>query len=84
MLKTKAIELLGGTAKAAAEAIGITPQAVCQWPDELPPRIADRVYAVWGKKNMPVLAATPSEATGNASAQAAAAPGAEPHTQEAA
>jgi hypothetical protein len=56
MLKTKAIELLGGTITATAEAIGITYQAVNQWPDELPPRIADRVYAVWGKKNMPELA----------------------------
>ena len=53
MLKTQAIELLGGTRAAAAKAIGISYQAVRKWPDELPPRIADRVYAVWGKKNMP-------------------------------
>ena len=59
MLKTQAIELLGGTATAAADAIGISPQAVSQWPDELPPRIADRVYAVWGKKNMPDQAQAP-------------------------
>lgn len=45
MLKTDAIQLLGGTATSAAEAIGITPQAVFDWPDELPPRIEDRVLA---------------------------------------
>jgi len=45
MLKTRAIELLGGSVTAAADAVGITPQAVSQWPDTLPPRIADRVLA---------------------------------------
>ena len=45
MLKTKAIELLGGTVATAAERIGISYQAVEKWPDELPPRIADRVVA---------------------------------------
>lgn len=45
MLKTEAIELLGGSIAAAAEAIGVTYQAVDKWPDELPPRIADRVQA---------------------------------------
>jgi len=45
MLKTEAIKLLGGTIPAAADAIGITYQAVSKWPDELPDRIADRVYA---------------------------------------
>jgi hypothetical protein len=45
MLKSKAIELLGGTATAAAAAIGITPQAVTDWPDDLPKRIEDRVLA---------------------------------------
>lgn len=50
MLKTKAIEMLGGSPTAAAEAIGITPQAVSQWPDVLPPRIADRVEAAAARK----------------------------------
>lgn len=59
MLKTQAIELLGGSVPAAAKAIGISYQAVKKWPDELPPRIADRVYAVWGKKNMPEPAQAP-------------------------
>ena len=45
MEKQKAIELLGGTVAAAADAIGVTYQAVDKWPDELPPRIADRVQA---------------------------------------
>jgi hypothetical protein len=51
MLKTKAIELLGGTT--AAEAIGISYQAVDKWPDELPTRIADRVLAVQARKHLP-------------------------------
>lgn len=45
MLKQEALKLLGGTASAAARAIGVTPQAVNDWPDALPPRIADRVQA---------------------------------------
>lgn len=45
MNKSKALELLGGSVTAAAKAIGITPQAVTQWPEELPPRISDRVHA---------------------------------------
>ena len=51
MLKQKAIELLGGSIAATADAIGITYQAVNQWPDELPDRIADRVYAALARKN---------------------------------
>jgi hypothetical protein len=43
MKKTQAIELLGGTIRAAAEAMGVTYQAVDKWPDVLPLRIADRV-----------------------------------------
>jgi hypothetical protein len=50
MLKAKAIELLGGTTALAAEAIGITPQAISQWPNELPARIADRVYAALARR----------------------------------
>lgn len=45
MLKQKAIELLGGTLTATADAIGISYQAVVKWPESLPPRIADRVIA---------------------------------------
>lgn len=45
MLKAQAIQLLGGSVTAAADAVGITPQAISQWPETLPPRIADRVQA---------------------------------------
>lgn len=45
MKKQEAIQLLGGTVSAAAEAVGVTYQAVVQWPEELPRRIKDRVEA---------------------------------------
>lgn len=45
MTKTEAINLLGGSAAAVAAAVGVSTQAVSQWPEELPPRIADRVQA---------------------------------------
>ena len=53
MQKTKAIELLGGSIAAAAEAIGVSYQAVSQWPYELPGRIEDRVLAVFARKHLP-------------------------------
>ena len=53
MLKSKAIELLGGTITAAADAIGITYQGVEKWPDKLPDRIADRVVAAIARKHLP-------------------------------
>jgi hypothetical protein len=43
--KSKAIKLLGGSAKSASEAIGCTVQAIYKWPNILPSRIADRVIA---------------------------------------
>ncbi len=52
MLKTEAIEMLGGTATAAADAIGITPQAVSDWPEVLSARISDRVYAALARKQL--------------------------------
>lgn len=45
MKKTEAIRRLGGTPTAAARAVGVSPSAVSAWPDELPPRIRDRVEA---------------------------------------
>lgn len=52
MTKDEAIRLLGGTTPCAADEVGVTVQAVQQWPDELPPRIADRVQAaLWRKAN---------------------------------
>ena len=53
MLKTKAIELLGGSVSAAAQAIGVSYQAVHKWPDELPDAIADRVIAAIARKHLP-------------------------------
>lgn len=53
MLKTKAIDLLGGSVSSAAEAIGVTYQAVDKWPDELPPRLVDRVQAALARKHLP-------------------------------
>lgn len=51
MKKSEALELLGGTPKLAAAAIGITVQAISQWPDELPATISDRVQAaLWRKQ----------------------------------
>lgn len=51
MKKHEAIKLLGGTVSEAAKAIGINPQAVTQWPDELPRRISDRVIAALAMRN---------------------------------
>lgn len=53
MLKTKAIELLGGSPASAARAVGVSTQAISQWPDELPERIADRVLAALARKHLP-------------------------------
>lgn len=50
MDKQKAIELLGGTVAAAADAVGVSYQAVDKWPDPLPPRIEDRVLAALYRK----------------------------------
>lgn len=52
MLKAKAIELLGGSVASAAEAIGISYQAVEKWPDPLPDRISDRVVAALARKHL--------------------------------
>lgn len=53
MTKSEAIELLGGTTVAAARAIGITPSAIHQWPDDLPARLEDRVLAALARKHLP-------------------------------
>jgi hypothetical protein len=50
MLKSEAIELLGGSIPAAAKAIGITYQAVDKWPEVLSARIADRVLAALARQ----------------------------------
>jgi len=53
MEKSKATALLGGTPSAAAEAIGISPQAYSQWPALLPKRLVDRVIAAIARKHLP-------------------------------
>ncbi len=53
MLKSKAIEALGGTVALAAGKVGVTYQAVDKWPEVLPPRIADRVLAAIAKERLP-------------------------------
>ncbi len=53
MKKSEATRLLGGTPAAAAQAMGITPQAYSQWPDDLPRRLRDRVVAAIARKHLP-------------------------------
>lgn len=57
MNKAQAIELLGGSVTAVAQAIGVTASAVTQWPDELPPRIVDRVQAALWRMSQPTKTA---------------------------
>lgn len=44
MDKSRVLDFFGGRDE-TAEAIGCTPQAISDWPEELPPRIQDRVIA---------------------------------------
>ena len=60
MTKDEAIDLLGGSVAKAAEAIGINSQAISQWPETLPARLADRVQAALYRKQ---LEAPPQAAT---------------------
>lgn len=53
MKKSDATQLLGGSHSAAAEAIGITPQAYGQWPEILPKRLEDRVVAAIARRCLP-------------------------------
>lgn len=50
MLKSQAIEQLGGTVASAAEACRISRSAVSQWPDELTKDQEDRVQAALYRK----------------------------------
>ena len=52
MLKTDALEKLGGSVTTAAHLVGVTPSAVSQWPDVLPQPLIDRVVsALWRVEN---------------------------------
>jgi len=59
MKKPDAIKLLGGTIRSAAQAVGITPQGVSQWPDELPQSIVDRVQAALARAHAPEVLTMP-------------------------
>lgn len=50
MKKAIAISLLGGTPAHVAGHVGCSYQAVNQWPDTLPERIADRVLAAQARR----------------------------------
>jgi predicted transcriptional regulator len=53
MKKSRAIELLGGTVTAAADAMGVTSSAVSQWPDELTHEMENRVLAALARQHLP-------------------------------
>jgi hypothetical protein len=53
MKKSRAIELLGGSVAAAAEAVGVSSAAISQWPEDLPTRLKDRVLAALARKHLP-------------------------------
>lgn len=59
MTKHEAIQLLGGTPAAAAKEVGVTTAAISLWPDELPPRISDRVQAALWRRHQRELADAP-------------------------
>ena len=47
MTKTEALELFGGRPADVARALGITRQAVNNWPDALPQSVSDRVLGAY-------------------------------------
>lgn len=53
MRKDKAIAKLGGSISAAAKKVGVSYKAIHEWPDKLPPRIADRVLAAVARDRLP-------------------------------
>ncbi|MCU7370252.1 helix-turn-helix domain-containing protein [Paucibacter sp. O1-1] len=53
MQKQTALRLLGGSPALVAREVGVSVQAVNQWPDPLPARIADRVLAALARKHLP-------------------------------
>ena len=54
MLKSQAINLLGGSPGSAAASLGVSYQAVNKWPDQLPDRIADRVLGACVRRGISV------------------------------
>ena len=54
MEKQTAINLLGGTAQKAAQAMGYkSPHAVYMWPDVLKKSVSERVLGIAGNKRQP-------------------------------
>lgn len=63
MKKQTAIELLGGTPKKAAEAMGYRAvQTIYLWPETLPQATADRVAGVVARMTKPRKSKTPATA----------------------
>ncbi len=64
MTKTEAIQCCGGTVQALADAVGVSGSAISQWPEELPPRLRDRVQAALYRRleACPVCSADTDEA----------------------
>lgn len=54
MMKSEAIDLLGGELSAAADAMDISYQAVSKWPDVLPRRISDRVLGACTRRGIDI------------------------------
>ena len=71
MNKAQAIQQLGGSIPAAAKAIGVSYQAVNQWPEVLPPRIVDRVQAALWRMQQMQPAPQPQEVAASATTQEA-------------
>lgn len=75
MKKSDAIQILGGSISAAADAIGASYQAVSKWPEILPRRIEDRVIAAVARKRLPPEAFLPPQQDSNTSTPVEAAHG---------
>jgi len=63
MRKETALRLLGGKPAAAAKSVGVSVQAINQWPDVLPRRIEDRVLAVLARQHLPAEILADAEPT---------------------
>ena len=64
MTKADALMLLGGNAGTAAARIGITRQAVNNWPEVLSDKIRDRVYSAMWREMMARYSAEMRVSTG--------------------
>jgi len=79
MEKKEAIRLLGGTPRSAAEACGISVQAVSQWPVVLTKDIENRVLAALARRHLPpsLLGAAGTQADGATAPKASGEPDAQ-------